>query len=1078
MEIRMPGPAPSVSTLHFDLAHAPQDVVHTLFLAGKEYVLTLHTPETRATHAAANPLLAAVPPNLQHRISHFVEGVELPDNVALMFVQHPSKDPNSPLPSLSLMALHIPGPADGATSAPPRGPSLAQRKLALLAAAPPGSASAPTRAPVLLGAAAPAADLSADHGQSFRTPLDAAMSIVSMHPELMHFDPATAAHIQTNHVANAPGLNDLALSLSAQGPAEADSGWARIAPCLDAQGNVAKDASGKPICQYALSDQTAAALRMPIKGALRTSKNDMALKDKVWGQNYGVTSVNHSAPVLKAAAPSFAGQVTPTSVVSETPQPTPPSGTTNTSWTPNAWSPMYGLNLSDSGDTTVAADGSFSVNATNNALRHLNTCVDFIDDMGNVIANSRQNLQLLSPGNFLMGIPLSNDPNKLSVQIPDKAAGARIYFGTLGTGSMDFDIAGLAVIFTGMFEIALPTFILASGASVTTDGSYCALWKNKDVIAALARIAIIFFPPDMSKGVRVTAPDPQQIAIKLSSILIPLLIGRAVKAIEEWIVTTEVDVTLEKCIPFVGLALYAIGVVGTVAQLAETTVAIIESPAVSSIDILPTMTLTVEVSPDPLHSVWPSVSRKYRLIAQYQGGTFMHLDGPMSDFTGGVTSDTKVSKQFTNIPGRGLLKVYAVIYSNNWWICGYASSGDWQQLAVASGGSLTINLTIKEQLVPLSSDTLYSHNEKIAYNDTDKHHWVGGTDTTPLAAPTATVHDLDDAPEHNNLGELVKITINDEAHMLGYCWRASGQGIPMVGDDDKPSTEQMYAFQNISYLASPESQLKATNRGLTGKPNILYDQFGPIGTTSPGNNFYLDVVGEVYHLRRIQFDAQPFDLTAKPLSWGKFTQPHLDAIVVHPGGYVAAASWMNSKLEILTIPAAGLADDDPHLAVAQLCSGEGLREGLLNGPKAMAVTPDGMLLVLETTNSRIQAFDVTGAPVQAFASTDGNYSYMALRSQTGTVSYLDIGTESKGYIYVLSYLNDGKDQTDYNLDIYDPQGAYVCTTNGLNAAKMVVSMWRDVYALNYEVLLGPNNRTEPSVSQWIPSTPPGTNPNG
>ena len=173
-----------------------------------------------------------------------------------------------------------------------------------------------------------------------------------------------------------------------------------------------------------------------------------------------------------------------------------------------------------------------------------------------------------------------------------------------------------------------------------------------------------------------------------------------------------------------------------------------------------------------------------------------------------------------------------------------------------------------------------------------------------------------------------------------------------------------------------------------------------------------------------------------------------------------------------------MADDDPLLTVAQLCSGEGLREGLLNGPKAMAVTPDGMLLVLETTNSRIQAFDVTGAPVQAFASTDGDVcSYMALRSQTGTVTYLDIGTESKGYIYVLSYLNDGKDQTDYNLDIYDLTGAYVCTTNGLNAAKMVVSMWRDVYALNYEALLGPSNRTEASVSQWIPSTPPGSDPN-
>src|SRR3954452_13049530 len=96
-----------VGTVHFDLSHAPSDVEHTLNLAGRTYPLTAHTAETRASHAVDNAVLAAVPADQQHRISHFAENVTLPDNVAMMWVQHPSQDPNAPLPALSAFALHI-----------------------------------------------------------------------------------------------------------------------------------------------------------------------------------------------------------------------------------------------------------------------------------------------------------------------------------------------------------------------------------------------------------------------------------------------------------------------------------------------------------------------------------------------------------------------------------------------------------------------------------------------------------------------------------------------------------------------------------------------------------------------------------------------------------------------------------------------------------------------------------------------------------------------------------------------------------------------------------------------------------
>jgi hypothetical protein len=44
---------------------------------------------------------------------------------------------------------------------------------------------------------------------------------------------------------------------------------------------------------------------------------------------------------------------------------------------------------------------------------------------------------------------------------------------------------------------------------------------------------------------------------------------------------------------------------------------------------------------------------------------------------------------------------------------------------------------------------------------------------------------------------------------------------------------------------------------------------------------------------------------------------------------------------------------------------------------------------------------------------------------------------------------------------------------GLAAARLQVDLWRNVFTLNYEIVQG-SGRTEPSVSEWIPSTP-GTN---
>lgn len=108
-------------------------------------------------------------------------------------------------------------------------------------------------------------------------------------------------------------------------------------------------------------------------------------------------------------------------------------------------------------------------------------------------------------------------------------------------------------------------------------------------------------------------------------------------------------------------------------------------------------------------------------------------------------------------------------------------------------------------------------------------------------------------------------------------------------------------------------------------------------------------------------------------------------------------------------------------------------------------------------------------------------SFMPLRPQsvTGTLTYLDLASETKGYVYVLSVIDNNYNSSHrpgdlvFQLDIYSPDGTPLLDApqTGLNAGKITVDQYRSLYSLNFNVVIGPDTRTEPGVSQWTPSTP-------
>jgi hypothetical protein len=249
------------------------------------------------------------------------------------------------------------------------------------------------------------------------------------------------------------------------------------------------------------------------------------------------------------------------------------------------------------------------------------------------------------------------------------------------------------------------------------------------------------------------------------------------------------------------------------------------------------------------------------------------------------------------------------------------------------------------------------------------------------------------------------------------------------------------------------------------------------------SNFYLDPGTNI--LRQIQLNPPAFaDPRVNPqaqAAWGKLNLASAD-LLLHPAGTVVSINSANHKLESLKVPASPVTDDEASVnLLATLHSGFGTRPGLLDTPTAVNVTAEGAVLVVEAGNNRIHAMDIYGNPVKLF--TKQSTPYFLNFSETGGASteYLDIATEFTGFIYVLSATTSDQVTYQYRLDIYAPDqnGTQpISTTMGFNAAKLAVDYWRNVYSLNYEVLRLPNQQfpasgvTEPSISQWLPTTPP------
>jgi len=729
--------------------------------------------------------------------------------------------------------------------------------------------------------------------------------------------------------------------------------------------------------------------------------------------------------------------------------------------------------------------GQLRVDMKNEWLRHLVAYAEFFDTAGRVITPqgwsgqlpsvlapefdshaTKRYIGLIGPITTIFGVPLPADTQTLSINVPESASSVKLYWGGLGTGEYDATACPLGIISTAVLEMALPIYLLIKGSSEKNTGFISSLMNDPKVRFAIYSLGIGVFSGYLLRD----AQDPGKAISRVSAKVLPVLAKLEAKKFSLYLARKAGEAVAKRAVPLLNLAFLALDTTITLMQLGQTTAAILQSPFCYTTELTRTFDLRGRVLPDPAFHKFPDHHDRMVVRVLYDTGNTL----PVQEIRlPGETLSEPLPFEFNNIAAGGRVKVMVFFYAANGWQSAMGASG-WVDAKGANGSSvLNIDVVVKNALIPLSRQSVYQHRQSIVFEG-GRHRWK------QHPAPTATIT-TPPADDGHRLLSMGGISVTQRPAMLGYSWQANGLNLPR-DRPGPPSDGVMHAMQNLSLLEDPEASYAISPLGFSMPCGVAYD----LGSAEDGTgaNFYLDPSGDDYdgtnnpaggyHLRRIALSLQGkprFEPGARE-SWGRFSTP-VDRFVVHPQGYVAGVSADTSKLYLLKLPTAPKKNEEA--TVASPYCGEGDRVGLLQQPCAIAVALDGRLLVLEQGNRRIQSFDISGNPVPYFkpAGQAEKSAVLPLR-QTGAAAttYLDLSVEAKGYLFVLAYDDNGSQPEHYRIDIYEPDGSFLVSTPRVAAARIAVDLARSLYTLNWETLSGPERRTEPSLSMWLPPPPP------
>ncbi|MEJ7687340.1 MAG: hypothetical protein WKG52_10300 [Variovorax sp.] len=1105
-------PATELRTLFFNLAHEDHaGKTYYLTGGGHRYALTRvsDAPHVLQRERQTNLFLSAVPDD---QITHHVENALFAaDSVTLAYV---GAEIDAQAGTWSMSSVQLLIPTSGAAYA------YARARLAM-----PSGALPPSAKRRFYGFPAAESERDLREERALLDPASHAATIVGCHPDLMSLEPNSAHTVQSNHVersidvlllANKLRQPQYGPALPQQTPGQPNaSGWATLQPVPGDGGAPLKNQNGlhkgriqyQPSTHADLRTLAASAMNGTIPGVkddaslgaditgLKIGPNDapaaipnLALGGALWMRRDGLTRIDRSAGATAAAGAGV--------------------GDDNAAMALKQQNPQSGYSVSASSTQGgVATTASLSI--VNWYLEFRGLWLQFLDANGKVlplanipeytsgsIVPSHDKSQdtatdmfvsIVGPVFTVLAIPVAPGFLQPSFKVPASASTVRILSSGLSYqgGNTYPDSVLHGAIMTGVFNYGVTALLCAAGGGPFIP----ALWKAivipfaKVLVAELITIIDTSLNPNGNKslvGQLITPGFWEAQALIVARTLVSSAASGAVRELVAYIAAQLAEGVAEDAIPIAGQIMQAISIVAGVASLAETSAELATTPWTYVDDLVFTHDLSVTIlkdsgnpgatPPDPGSATFPATATSYSVTAMFDDGTPYVQTFPL---TAPILS-TLPPVVFKGVPLGGKVNVSvafvqkAIVPGQLDILLGKGTTGP-----IANVAGSAPSFAIEELKFPISANTVYRHTQKITLDASGNHVWAAAS------APTANAGNAVCGAAGTLCGFRgisVRQGTGSARGYLGYAWQ---------GQNSDPGRAPSCVGAGVGQLDQVANlNTDSGNGGANAQTGYVN---GACGIGVPGvrvaysllsdgaANFYLDTTNpDVPTVRQVVLEPAP--AFASPLSgqaWGVLNLPS-DSLLLHPAGHLVSINNTSHKIETHKIPATAMADADARVQLlAQIKSGKGSRPGLINSPVACAISPDGVILVLEVGNNRIQAFDLGANPVRHFSKQTSPYSLtLSATDPMQGWQYLDLAVEFTGYMYVLAY---NQNTFVYRLDLYHPEQADntpIATTQNINAARVTVDFWRSVYTLNYEVLSLPGGAaaglTEPSVSLWTP----------
>lgn len=1076
-------------TLFFNFSHlgkARNKTQHFLYLGGRKYRLTQvgDAPEVLAKARQTNKFLRNVP---DRHITHHLENVQVMGDMTTLAYTTCNEDPDAGTWAMTGVYLMIPTTAIGAAyrharSLKPRGPLPKSGKRRMY------------RVP----AARAKRDLVEE---SFLMDTNShAQTLVGLFPDLLSVEPGSAAIVHTSYIAPDENTQFLGRLLRTMGPAvpagtTSISGiqpWATLVVVADDTQSPPvpfKKSDGK-LNQYipdwnatidshvctcigsvhplVKNDETNLGVDITAYGPSNPIPPSVAA-GRLWARRDGIATVDQGALAARADTPT---------------------------WTFTSQSPETGLQVANP-TVTILADGraqvQFSNNISNWFVRWLGIWVQFLDDNGTPIPVTQLPSDTLgnrsgpySPDDgdttdalfagiianptTIFGVPYAPGQENFTVKIPTSAGTLRVLLAGLGqSGSIPADPANITnpgVFLTIFVNYGLTAVFMAAGAlgGIQTAGQKVASLVAQGIVGELVAV--------LGAGYNYQPVPSISVLLNIIKVLIQgLVVGPALTQFVTWLVEQLAEAEIIDSVPVAGQIARGVAAALGGIQLAETSIEVGISPAVYSFDLVLTHNLSITIQPDGNNTGFPQPplgsTLYYKASYLFDNGTPHTLDAvDVPDPSVGSIPIT-----FSGIPRGGQVNITIGFYFRN-----SSTPAGQNDFCAAQGSTGLIDntvdqappLAVSQVKAPIGPSTTYVHTKKTTLDSQSQHHWSDAAVAPPYSPPPNS--------QQPGLGGFNAITVRQgtsnppQAGYVGYAWVAYSSG---VNGCNVNAPGQFGQLANLNTDADNAQSGYATSAcGLQTGSRLSYNLL-----TSNGGNVYLDTSSSRLVIRPITLDPPAFAGVNSNQAFGVLNFEESTRCLLHPSGHLISISQSVHKIESLKLPADPMDDGTAaQYFLARTCAGLGSRPGLINAPTAAAITPDGVILVLEAGNNRLQAFDVHGNALPYFQNLPKGYPpyFLPLDATQNGYSYLDIAVEFSGFIYVLA-----KDASNnHRLDIYHPQQSGtnpIATTQGVNGAKLAVDFWRNVYTLNYEVLQLPGGGipefTEPSVSLWVPSSP-------